>query len=285
MRAEPRRKRAVIAMPAVALAAALLAVSPPGSSQDPGIVEDVPYVATPPAVVDEMLRMARVASTDVVYDLGSGDGRVVITAARKFGARGVGVEIDPAMVDRSRANVTRAGVADRVRILQQDIFDTDLSPATVVTLYLPPYLNLRLRERLLRLRPGTRIVSHSADLGEWQPDRRTAIRKDVLLWIVPAQVAGRWRVRVGRSGAPRLEIDFEQRYQQISGRAVLDGEPVGIWEARLEGAALRFVIVDPRSQALWYFSGKVSGHAIAGELARDVGTARTTSPFEAGRLP
>jgi len=270
------------ASPAVALAAALLAASPPGASQDPGVVEDVPYVATPPAVVDEMLRIARVASTDVVYDLGSGDGRVVITAARKFGARGVGVEIDPAMVDRSRANVLRAGVADRVRILQQDIFDTDLSPATVVTLYLPPYLNLRLRERLLRLRPGTRIVSHSADLGEWQPDRRTAIRKDVLLWIVPAQVSGRWLVRLGER---RLELRLGQRFQKVSGDALLDGEPVGVWEAALEGPLLRFVIVDPRSQAGWYFSGKVSGHTIAGELARDVGTARTTSPFEAGRLP
>ncbi len=269
-------------MPAVALAAALLAVSPPGSSQDPGIVEDVPYVATPPAVVDEMLRMARVASTDVVYDLGSGDGRVVITAARKFGARGVGVEIDPAMVDRSRANVARAGVADRVRILQQDIFDTDLSPATVVTLYLPPYLNLRLRERLLELRPGTRVVSHSADLGDWKPDRRTAIRKDVLLWVVPAKLAGSWMVRIGER---RLELRFEQRFQQVSGDAVLDGEPVGVWEAKLEGASLRFVLVDPSTDTGWYFSGKVGKGTIAGELARDVGTARTTSPFEARRLP
>jgi SAM-dependent methyltransferase len=282
MRAEPRRQRTVIAMPAVALAAALLAVSPPGSSQDPGIVEDVPYVATPPAVVDEMLRMARVASTDVVYDLGSGDGRVVITAARKFGARGVGVEIDPAMVDRSRANVARAGVADRVRILQQDIFDTDLSPATVVTLYLPPYLNLRLRERLLELRPGTRVVSHSADLGDWKPDRRTAIAKDVLLWVVPAKVAGRWMARIGER---RLVLRFEQRFQQVSGDAVLDGEPAGVWEAKLDGTRLRFVIVDPQTQTGWYFSGSVSGHAIAGELARDVGTAQTTSPFEATRLP
>jgi SAM-dependent methyltransferase len=266
----------------LALAAALAASAPPALPQDPGIVEDVPYVASPPATVDEMLRIAGVGADDVVYDLGSGDGRVVITAAAKFGARGVGVEIDKAMVSRSRANVAAAGLDGRVRILHQDIFATDLSSATVVTLYLPPYLNLRVRERLLGLRPGTRIVSHSADFGEWRPDRRTAIRKDVLLWLVPAKVAGRWLVRIGER---RLELRLEQRFQQVSGDALLDGEPTGIWEATLEGPALRFVVVDPRTQAGWYFSGEVRGRRIVGELARDVGKARTVSPFEALALP
>jgi SAM-dependent methyltransferase len=232
--------------------------------------------------VDEMLRLARVRADDVVYDLGAGDGRVVITAATKFGARGVGVEIDEAMVARSRENVTAAGVGGRVRILHQDIFVTDLSPATVVTLYLPPYLNLRLRERLLELRPGTRIVSHAADLGAWQPDRRTAIRKDVLLWLVPAKVAGRWLVRIDER---RLELRLEQRFQRISGDALLDGAPTGIWEATLEGPALRFVVVDPRTETGWYFSGEVRGRRIVGELARGVGNARTVSPFEALALP
>jgi SAM-dependent methyltransferase len=266
----------------LALAAALAASAPPALAQDPGIVEDVPYVASPPAVVDEMLRLAAVGPDDVVYDLGSGDGRVVITAAAKFGARGVGVEIDKAMVARSRQNVAAAGVGGRVRILHQDIFDTDLSPATVVTLYLPPYLNLRLRERLLALRPGTRIVSHSADLGDWKPDRRTAIRKDVLLWVVPAKVEGRWMVRIGER---RLELRFEQRFQQVSGDALLDGEPTGVWEATLEGPALRFVVVDPRTETGWYFSGDVRGRRIVGELARDVGKTRTVSSFEALALP
>lgn len=267
----------------LALAAALAAsAAPPALAQDPGIVEDVPYVASPPAVVDEMLRLAGVGADDVVYDLGSGDGRVVITAATKFSARGVGVEIDTAMVARSRENVAAAGLGGRVRILHQDIFATDLSPATVVTLYLPPYLNLRLRERLLGLRPGTRIVSHSADLGEWRPDRRTAIRKDVLLWLVPAKVAGRWLARIGER---RLELRLEQRFQQVSGDALLDGEPTGVWEAALEGPTLRFVVVDPRTETGWYFSGEVRGRRIAGELARGVGNARTVSPFEAVALP
>lgn len=272
------------ASPAVALAAALLAASPPGSSQDPGVVADVPYVASPQAVVDEMLRIAGVASRDVVYDLGSGDGRVVITAAAKFGARALGIEIDPSMVERSRANVVRAGVADRVRILQQDIFDTELAPATVITLYLAPHVNLRLRDRLLRLRPGTRIVSHSSDLGDWKADRRTVISKDVLLWVVPARVAGHWRV-AGQPGAPgSLEIRFDQRFQELSAQARLDGEPVGLWEAKLDGATLQFVIVDPRSEASLYFTGLVSEHAILGEVARDVGAARTVSTWRAIRL-
>ena len=273
------------ASPAVALAAALLAAIPLGFSQDPGVVADVPYVASPQAVVDEMLRLAQAGPGDVVYDLGSGDGRVVITAAVKFGARGIGLEIDPAMVERSRANVVRAGVADRVRIVQQDLFDTELAPATVITLYLAPHLNLRLRDRLLRLRPGTRIVSHSSDLGDWKADRRSAIGKDVLLWVVPARVAGRWRV-VGKALAPgSLEIRFEQRFQELSGQARLDGEPLGLWEAKLDGAKLQFVIVDPRSGASLYFSGLVSEHAIVGEVARDVGAARTVSTWRAIRLP
>lgn len=271
---------------AAALAATLLATSPSGLSQDPGVVADVPYVASPQAVVDEMLRIARVDSSDVVYDLGSGDGRVVITAAVKFGARGIGIEIDPAMVERSRSNVARAGVADRVRILQQDLFDTDLAPATVITLYLAPHINLKLRDRLLRLRPGTRIVSHSSDLGAWKPDRRTSIRKEVLLWVVPAQVSGRWRGHVGGSPAPRgLEIEFDQRFQELSGQAKLDGEPVGVWDAKLDGETLRFVIVDPRGEASLYFTGRVREHAIVGEIARDVGAARTASTWSAVRLP
>jgi SAM-dependent methyltransferase len=266
----------------LALAAALAASAPPALAQDPGIVEDVPYVASPPAVVDEMLRLAGVRAEDVVYDLGSGDGRVVITAARKFGARGVGVEIDPAMVDRSRASVLREGIADRVRILHQDIFVTDLSPATVVTLYLPPYLNLRLRERLLGLKAGTRVVSHSSDLGDWQPDLRTAIRKDVRLWVVPARVAGRWRARLEASPAARiLDIDFRQRFQQLAGEARLDGEPVQLWDPRVDGERLRFVIVDPRGDVNLYFDGRLQGDALEGEVLRDVGAAQTRSTWKA----
>lgn len=152
---------------------------------------DVPFLVTPPEVVDQMLRLARVTAADLVYDLGSGDGRVVIAAARDFHAGAVGVEIDPRLVVKSREYVRRAGVADRASIVQQDLFQTDLSAATVVTLYLTREVNLRLRPKLLaELRPGTRVVSFNFDMGDWEP--RSMIRMDVdgrgipiYLWVVP----------------------------------------------------------------------------------------------------
>ena len=154
---------------------------------------EVPYVQTPYEVVGEMLRLAVVGPSDVVYDLGSGDGRVVIAAARDFGARGVGVEIDPKLVAASVESARRAGVADRVTFRAGDLFQTDLGEATVVTLYLSPELNLRLRPKLLReLRPGARIVSHDFDMGDWPPTQTIRVhfreRDSVLrLWIVPRQ--------------------------------------------------------------------------------------------------
>ena len=152
---------------------------------------DVPYVQTPHEVVTQMLRLAGVDPNDVVYDLGSGDGRLVIAAARDFGARGVGVEIDPRLVAQSVESARRAGVGDRVTFREQDLFQTDLAAATVVTLYLSPALNLRLRPKLLReLRAGARIVSHDFDMGDWPPARalRVDVRErasQVYLWVVP----------------------------------------------------------------------------------------------------
>ena len=153
---------------------------------------DVPYVQTPTDVVTEMLRLAKVTANDVVYDLGSGDGRIVIAAARDFGARGVGIEIDPGLVALSREQARKAGVADRVTFRSDDLFDTDLSDATVVTLYLSYNMNLRLRPKLLReLRPGSRIVSHDFDLGaDWLPDQTVQVlwrdrKSNVFLWVVP----------------------------------------------------------------------------------------------------
>lgn len=234
-----------------------------------------------------MLRLATVESGDIVYDLGAGDGRVVIAAAAKFGARGVGVEIDGELVATARERAARAGVADRVRFLKQDLFRTDLSEATVVTLYLSPNLNLQLRPRLLALAPGTRIVSHSSDMGDWRPDRRTAIRKDVLLWIVPASVAGRWRATI--DGAPRtqrLELEIRQRYQDIAMSALLDNGPAHVWEARLEGDRLRFAIVEHHgtdAEASLYFEGRVAAGVIQGEVERGVGAARAVRTWRAAR--
>jgi SAM-dependent methyltransferase len=167
----------------------LLAAGSAGCARVPGV--EVPDVRTPPEVVVEMLRLARVGPDDVVYDLGSGDGRIVIAAARDFGARGVGIELDPDLVTEAARNARRAGVVERTRFLRQDIFDADISEATVVTLYLWPDVNLRLRPKLLsQLKPGSRIVSHDFPIGDWQPERvvnfKGPERTHVLsLWIVP----------------------------------------------------------------------------------------------------
>ncbi|MBD1878409.1 class I SAM-dependent methyltransferase [Coleofasciculus sp. FACHB-T130] len=156
---------------------------------------DVPFVPTPEVVVAEMLKQGQVKGNDVLYDLGSGDGRIVITAAKQFGTRGTGVDINPQLVQESRENAQKAGVSDRVRFLQQDLFTTDLSDATVVTLYLLPDVNLRLRPKLLKeLKPGTRIVSHNYDMGEWKPEQVVQVESSpgrqhtIYTWVVPATI-------------------------------------------------------------------------------------------------
>lgn len=160
-------------------------------------VPEVPYVATPPSVVDEMLSMAQVKAGDVVYDLGCGDGRVVVTAARDLGARGVGIDVDPKRISESEENARRAGVSGRVKFIKQDLFDADLSAATVVTLYLLPEVNLRLRPKLLReLRPGTRLVSHNYDMGDWRPDGVKEVhsplgRHKLFYWVIPEKAGAK----------------------------------------------------------------------------------------------
>jgi SAM-dependent methyltransferase len=196
-------------------------VTPPVRAQD----VEVPFITTPDAVTQAMLNVAGVNETDVLYDLGSGDGRIVIAAARLHGARAVGVEIVPELVQRSRANAQRAGVADRVQFVEQDLFTTDLRAATVLTMYLLPEVNLQLRPRLLALAPGTRIVSHDWDMGDWPPDRTLVIdvpdkaigrekTSRVHFWLVPAQVAGDWCPR-GAGKITRQRLSIEQRFQTL----------------------------------------------------------------------
>jgi len=155
-----------------------------------------PYLTTPPEVVEQMLKVAKVTRDDVVYDLGCGDGRIVIAAAKKYGARGVCVEIDPARIKEARENAQKAGVADRLEFIEQDLFETDLSRATVVTLFLMKSLNLRLRPKLLReLKPGARVVSHAFDMGDWKPSKEVEVNRGgtwgkVYYWIIPARGSG-----------------------------------------------------------------------------------------------
>ena len=154
---------------------------------------DVIFVATPPAVVRAMLEVAKVRPNDLVLDLGSGDGRIAIAAAKEFGARGVGIEIDAELIDQARENARKAGVADRVQFLQQDLFQADISEATVVTLYLLPPLNLKLRPRLFNdLKPGTRVVSHAFHMGDWEPDQELDVEgRKVYLWVIPPNAKDR----------------------------------------------------------------------------------------------
>lgn len=193
------RPRALFSTLALALVVAAHATAACAQTQGPSQPQaaprlDVPYVPTHEKVVDEMLRLARPGKDDVLYDLGSGDGRIVITAARRFGSRGVGYDIDPERVAEARDNAKKAGVTDRVRFEQQDIFTADIKEATIVTLYLLPDVNLRLRPKLLsELRPGTRIVSHNYDMGDWKPERVVKVtvpgggEHTVYYWTIPSR--------------------------------------------------------------------------------------------------
>ncbi|MBD2364352.1 class I SAM-dependent methyltransferase [Anabaena minutissima FACHB-250] len=151
---------------------------------------DVPYVPTPQPVVDAMLEVAQVNKDDLVYDLGSGDGRIVNTAAQKFGTKGIGIDINPERIQEANINAQQAGVTDRVKFIQQDLFNTDLSDATVVTLYLLPEINLKLRPKLFKeLKPGTRVVSHAFDMGDWKPEKTLQVDgKTIYYWVIPKQI-------------------------------------------------------------------------------------------------
>ena len=237
---------------------------------------DVIYVPTPHDVVAEMLRIAGVTSNDVVYDLGSGDGRVVIAAAARHGARGVGVDIDPRRIQEGRANARQAGVTDRVQFLEQDLFTTDLREASVVTLYLLPSLNVQLRPKLLaELRPGTRVVSYDFDMDDWSPDQvlvmpEASYKDTVYYWVIPAEVAGVWRWRVPTpTGEQRYALRLEQRFQEVSGTISSDAGETPITDARLTGDQLQFSAATGGAQGRQVklsFNGRVSGNTMQGRV-------------------
>ena len=206
------------------------------------LVEEVPFITSPDNVTLEMLRVAAVRPGDHVIDLGSGDGRIVILAAKRFGATGLGVEIDPRLVQESRKNAQEAGVADRVEFREQDLFLTDLGAATVITMYLLPEVNLRLRPALLALKAGTRVVSHDWDMGDWKPDATTVVpvpdkriglekSSRIHLWVVPAKVEGLWCAR----GA---QLELKQAYQEVHARMVREGN-ISELRGRMQGVRLQ----------------------------------------------
>jgi SAM-dependent methyltransferase len=234
--------------------------------------KDVVWVPTPEEIVDRMLTMAQVGRGDVVYDLGSGDGRTVIAAARR-GARAVGVEYEAGLVALSRRNAEREGVSpDAARFVQADLFETDFSSATVVTLYLLQELNLRLRPTLLGMRPGTRIVSNRFDLGDWEPDEVSLYGiQPVRLWFVPARVEGKWQVTF--EGGRTFELELRQSFQRVEGSVGLGIVRAGLREARLRGDAIAFSFVDGDG-VLRELAGTVSGGRMEGTVRAATATTR-----------
>lgn len=235
--------------------------------------KDVVWVPTPEALVEEMLRMANVGPSDYVIDLGSGDGRTVIAAAQRFGARGLGIEYNPDLVALSKRNAEREGVADKVEFMKADIFETDFSQATVVTMYLLPSLNLKLRPSILELRPGTRIVSHSFHMADWEPDRKITIEDhNAYLWIVPADVSGNWRVSLtGPVAWESWELRLVQDFQVLYGRVRLGTETFRLLDGRVQGEEIRFVFSDASGNRR-EFTGRARGGRIEGKITDQNGT-------------
>ena len=267
--------------PAVAALAALLVAVPVAAQQkgptfEPQVGQagkDVIWVPTPDNVVDRMLRMAQVTPNDYVVDLGAGDGKIAIAAAKKFGARALGIEYDADMARHAQGNVERAGVAGRARIVRGDIFVSDFSQATVVTMYLLPALNLKLRPQLLGMRPGTRVVSHSFSMDDWGADEVSSLDgRRAYFWVVPANVAGTWMLELAGGGTTgRHEMTLEQRYQNIEGTIALGPLLGGLREARLRGFHIAFAYVDSAGVRR-ELGGRVSGARMEGSYRADNGT-------------
>lgn len=235
----------------------LTAVAMPASAQSQLRPPDVIFVPTPQEVVDAMLKLAKVTKNDVVYDLGSGDGRIPITAAKVYGARGVGIDIDPQRIKEANENAERAKVTDKIKFYNQNLFDTKIGEATVLTMYLLPSVNLQLRPRLFtELKPGTRIVSHDFDMGDWAPDNQTDLGRDqVFFWVIPAQVGGTWTIK---SGNDSYKVNLEQKYQEISGTAS-GGKPAQV-AGKLYGTDVTFTLDGKK------YSGKVEGNGMSGTV-------------------
>jgi hypothetical protein len=249
---------------------------------------DVPYVPTPMNVVDAMLGLASVGPGDYLIDLGSGDGRISIRAATRFGTPGIGVDLDAHLVDTARDDAKKQGVAGKVTFAVRNLFDTDVSRATVVTAYLFQSINIRLRPQLFeQLKPGTRIVTHDFDFGDWQPDQKITIdvpdkaygppRSAIMLWVVPANFSGVWQWSL--PGAAGYEARLEQKFQMPVGTVMAQGRPLRLGEARIKGDTISFTVTD--EAGVQRYSGRVSGNVISGEAVLRSGE---RAPWRAERV-
>jgi hypothetical protein len=252
----------------------------PGVGDTQGFLSNAPYVPTPQSTVDRMLEMAKVGPTDYVIDLGSGDGRIPITAAKRFGARAVGIEIEADLIEKSRFDAKWEGVADRVTFRAEDLFTTDLRPATVLTLYLFRELNIQLRPRILeQMKPGTRVVTHDWDMGEWEPDvSLTSPAPDkpvgldrnskIFLWYVPAKMAGRWRLETTLAPGRNATVTLAQQFQKFDGGLQHDGASLPVAEGRARGTAVKFTVAGA-SPWSGVYEGTADGDDVRGEILRD----------------
>lgn len=279
------------AWPALAaLALALPAAAAAQETSAPARTPDVHFVPTDTTKVREMLSAANVNASDLVYDLGCGDGRFVITAVKKYKARrGVCVDIDPARIKESRSNADTAGVTSKIEFVEGDLFEQDLSKASVITLYLLPSLNVRLRPKLFKeLRPGTRIVSNAFDMGDWKADRTMTVKTSsgmqsyAYLWIMPADVSGQWRLTAGGGGAKEYALDVKQKYQEVSGTATTGGKATPLTSFSVKGEQVSFTLGEGADRA--EFTGKVTGEKASGSAKGRGGsfswTAVRTKPGE-----
>ena len=239
--------------------------------------KDVVWIPTPDSLVTRMLAATAVTKDDLVYDLGSGDGKIPIAAAKQFGARAVGIEYNADMANLARRNVERAGVNGMVKIITGDIFVEDFSKATVVTMYLLPDLNLKLRPIILKMKPGTRVTSHQFTMGDWEPDQHfQADGRDGYLWYVPANVAGEWTI--SEDGGLQGTLSLTQRYQKVAGTLTTAGkkqQPLLSTSLRNDKLAFSFIDTDDRLRSV---NLTVSGNTMSGEAGLSKVTARKRQP-------
>ena len=258
-------------------------------------VGDVVYVPTPQIVVDEMLGMAKVGPKDFVIDLGSGDGRMVLTAAKKFGARGFGVDLSDELLAESNKTAQSQGIADRAVFIKQNLFETDLTPATVITTYLLPAMNEKLRPKILSMKPGTRVVAHDYAMGDWNSDQQktldvpekkvgTAGKSFIYMWVVPAKIAGRWQSQIQTGSQPvAWEFEFDQRYQMFDGAARAGEQRLPLRSTRLEADQISFQFLAKAgdNSSRHEFNGTVKGDVIEGTLKLGEGAAQKQMPWSA----
>jgi predicted RNA methylase len=277
MRMTRAARLAAISTVAAAIALNAAMAQPAEKPYEPTVGQDgkdVVWVPTPQALVDKMLDMAKLTASDIHYDLGSGDGRTVITAAKR-GATATGVEYNPKMVELSRANAAKEGVGDKATFIHGDIFETDFSRANVVTLFLLPDLNVRLRPTILDMKPGTRVVSNSFSMGDWKPDEEANVTEDcrgycrALFWIVPAKVDGAWTMD---RGAASSALSLKQEYQNFAGTIANGNVITPVTDGRLKGDEIAFTAAGVR------YTGKVDGDTMAG-------TTESGTTWQAKRAP